>query len=44
MAAATLVMFWSDCNTFGQMQYPFLRIEVGVGFSRRVHRVFAHFS
>ena len=38
------VRSWNDCSTFEQMQHHFLKIEVSVGFSHRVHRVLVQFT
>ena len=40
---AASVTFWSDYKPFGQMQFPFLMMEVSVVFSHRDRRAFAHF-
>ena len=37
MAVTTSARSWNDCSTFEQMQHPFLKIGVSVGFSHRVH-------
>ena len=44
MTVQTLARSWNDCSTFEQMQHHFLKIEVSVDFSHRVHRVLVHFT
>ena len=44
MTVTTSVRAWNDSSTFGQMQHHFLKREVSVGFSHRVHRVLVQFT